>query len=458
MTERLAISFWIWGIFNTKSNPYYDDLERRMVELKERGFNCIRLESGAGLCHDKDGRPRGELTFQEVMPGDHMRMFRGGGQRFMAGRCDPLKRLIELCTLAKRHKVKVILSSWYYLHTFWFTDEAINAELLGLPPDQQFIRFAKALDHILEELKRQDLQDVVTFAEIFNESDGLSVAGGYGENTGPKEELNAFRGWHEDALEFLKARHPETRFALDTYTPFVNPELMARNMDVWNFHSYYLWSVYDVLEHEVSWGEEEPTIASSFRHFLRRDLIPFRVVRNSRGNRPAIAGDWYGRIWLYHNLEPAALPALERMLQDNLERNIRQFKEKAEQGVAQAVKLRDQFFPGVPLVFGEGASYCAHASMRWEERCDAYWEVVEHAARAYREHGLWGAVARTNSGPEDPAWHEYPDRLRRVNDVFLAGGTPDGGNHPAGTDTADGTEREMKAEPPAPGDADKPRA
>ena len=99
MTDRLAISFWVWAIFNTKSNPYYDDLERRMVELKELGFNCIRLESGAGLCHDKAGRPRGELVFQEVMPGNHMGMFRGFGERFMAGRCDPLKRLIELCML-----------------------------------------------------------------------------------------------------------------------------------------------------------------------------------------------------------------------------------------------------------------------------------------------------------------------------------------------------------------------
>lgn len=93
--DKLTISFWIWAIFDMESNPCFDDLERRFVELKERGFNCIRLESGAGLCHDKDGRPRGELAFQEWMPGGHVRMFRGAGDRFMAGRCDPLKRLIE---------------------------------------------------------------------------------------------------------------------------------------------------------------------------------------------------------------------------------------------------------------------------------------------------------------------------------------------------------------------------
>jgi hypothetical protein len=87
--------------------------------------------------------------------------------------------------------------------------------------------------------------------------------------------------------------------------------------------------------------------------------------------------------------------------------------------VEQAVKVRDELFPGIPLVLGEGASYCADHRLRWEERSDAYWEVVEHAARIWREHGFWGAVARTNSGPTDPVWHEYPERLQRANAVFL---------------------------------------
>ena len=59
------------------------------------------------------------------------------------------------------------------------------------------------------------------------------------------------------------------------------------------------------------------------------------------------------------------------------------------------MKLRDEVFPGIPLVLGEGVSYCADHRLRWEERRDASWEVVEHDARAYRDHGSWGAVART---------------------------------------------------------------
>jgi hypothetical protein len=69
------------------------------------------------------------------------------------GRIDMLRRLIELCTVARRYNVKVILSSWYYLHTFWFTDKNLTAELLGLPLEERLIYFARGLDRILDELK-----------------------------------------------------------------------------------------------------------------------------------------------------------------------------------------------------------------------------------------------------------------------------------------------------------------
>ena len=49
LPERLTISFWIWGFMCGKPGNVYHDLDRRMLELKERGFNCIRMDSGAGF-------------------------------------------------------------------------------------------------------------------------------------------------------------------------------------------------------------------------------------------------------------------------------------------------------------------------------------------------------------------------------------------------------------------------
>jgi hypothetical protein len=138
--ERLAILFWNFGVLNTGPHGIFNDLELRMTEAVERGFNCIRTEGGAGITHDAEGRPRGELEFCAALPGhDH---FTRGLQHMTGGRMDVLRRLIELCTVAKRYKVKVILSSWYYLHTFWFTDKNLTAELLGLPLEKRFMYFA----------------------------------------------------------------------------------------------------------------------------------------------------------------------------------------------------------------------------------------------------------------------------------------------------------------------------
>jgi hypothetical protein len=107
--ERLAISFWIWALWDTGPNRIVNDLEVRVAEAVERGFNCFRIEGGAGITHDAQGRPRGELEFYPVLPGHDL--LTRGQQHMTGGRVDLLKRLIELCTVAKRYNVKLILSS-----------------------------------------------------------------------------------------------------------------------------------------------------------------------------------------------------------------------------------------------------------------------------------------------------------------------------------------------------------
>ncbi|MCU0917886.1 MAG: hypothetical protein MUC88_25485, partial [Planctomycetes bacterium] len=366
--DRLAISFWIWALWDTGTNGFFNDLELRMAEAVERGFNCIRIEGGAGITHDAKGRPRGELEFLAAVPG-HTHFTRQM-EHMTGGHVDLLRRLIDLCTVAQRYNVNVILSSWYYLHTFWFTDKNLTAELLGLPPEERFMVFARGLDRILEELKQRGLADTIATAEIFNEVDGFF----HGK---PVETVRKHRRLHEEALDFLKTRHPDIRFSLDTSTPSIDPEIVPRNAQVWTFHSYYLWPVYNVFEQNLMKGDTDlgdPAAYASVRRFLRRDLIPFQAILSSREGRPPIMPGWFRRIWLYRNLDPNAMPELERLLREHLEKNLDLYKQKATDAVEQAVKLREELLPGVPLVVGEGASYCADHRLRWEERSDAYWE------------------------------------------------------------------------------------
>jgi len=410
--DHLAISFWIWALWDTGPHGFFDDLELRLTELLDRGFNCVRIEGGAGLTHDAAGRPRGPLEFLPAAPG-HASYTRQM-EHMVGGRVDLLARLIQLCTIAQRLGVKVILSSWYYLHTYWFTDPQLTAELLGLPREERFGRFAHGLDCILSTLAERGLAETIAAAELFNEVDGMDWGG--------PDQQQQFRAMHEEALDRLRARHPDIPLAVDTYTPWTKADLMPRNADVWTFHSYYLWDVYKVFEQGlVGAGADlnDPTVYDPVRRFLRPDLVPFQALLDCRGARPPLKADWYRRIWLYENLDPNAMPALERLLQEHLLANLVHYQQKAADAVEQAVRLRDELLPGRSLILGEGVSYCADHRLRWEERSDAYWDIVEYAAGLYREHGLLGAVARTNSGPEDPVWHEYPQRLRRVNAAFL---------------------------------------
>jgi len=119
---------------------------------------------------------------------------------------------------------KLILSSWYYLHTFSFTDQNVTAELLRLPLEKRFVVFARGLDRIHEELKQRGLADTIATAEIFNE-----VSPRYHGKTAD----------HEETLDFLQTRHPDIRFSLDTDN--FDTSRIPRNARVWTYHSYYLW-------------------------------------------------------------------------------------------------------------------------------------------------------------------------------------------------------------------------
>jgi len=81
----LSIDSWIWSwiVAATPGEPY-DDLERCVLELKERGFNAVRVEAGLNWAFGLDGRPRGPMTFGPWIAGHGWNFSsvdaRGGGR------------------------------------------------------------------------------------------------------------------------------------------------------------------------------------------------------------------------------------------------------------------------------------------------------------------------------------------------------------------------------------------
>ncbi len=415
--DKLSISFWIWALQDMPPGGCYHDFDQRMVELKERGYNCVYCESGAGLAFDLNGHPRGPVGVVEPVPG-YGRKIR---QQFAVGEpgpCDYLARLLELFRAAKRHDVKIVLTCFYFLHTYWYTEERVNDELFAIPHHEIYHRFAQQLSWIIDALKAEHLETQIAFAEIFNEMDGLYFVGNFGNTSHvSSDERKRFRDDHENALAWLMERHPDITFSVGTYTWAPDPDLVPRNPHVWNFHSYYMWCVYDCVEHGwISSGIGTPEI-----RFLRPDAP--RVddtldLRDRLGRRVFNCISWYRRIWYYSNLNPETLPEMDRLLASTLEARQDEVRKRGMDSIHTAIAFRDKTFPNAEIVMTEGVTYCASNDLRWEENSPLYWDIVAEIVRECARLGFRGCVTRTNSGCDEPVWDLTIPQVQRINRIF----------------------------------------
>ena len=409
LPKRLTISFPLWLIYGTKGeySPYYD-IEKVLREHAERGFNCIRIDSGAGLTHDQNGNRRPPFEIADMF-GEYERVPRQQKIVGDGGPCDLLARLIETLKVAKRYGIYVILSQWYYLHTYWFhkAGDPVCDELFALTAEQRIPAFAKFWHYILCEIEQEGLTDRIVFVELFNEADehpylcGLRRWGSNKELT--DEERAAFRTQHEQALTWLKSEHPSLLFAYDVATAVPQDPSFPESADAYNFHSYYLWSLYaKTLADHPEW---------------RMGKVTEDDVRAARKDRLPAADDWYQRVAEYNDLRPEALPEIEAALEARLQQDKDYYIQKLNQKLQNAcIVAKDR-----PIVCGEGVSYICHKEILWEEHSANYWALVKHGLSLYKKAGVWGSVIRTCCAPEDPVWSSHPEKLRELNEYFLEG-------------------------------------
>lgn len=410
LPKRLTISFPIWGIYDTPGeNAQYKDMDKFVFEHKERGFNCIRLDDGAGLIHDLKGNRRGPVEIHTDVFGIYSQNMRQQGDIYGdGGKCDLYQRLIDLCTAAKKYNVYIVLSSWYYLHTYWYHPQGdkIEKELFSIEPKDRFMEFAKLLDYILCDLEEKGLDSVIAFAEIFNEADGLPFVNGYGSKNGLSDsELEMFKNKHEEAIEWLKDKHPQILFAFDSYTSWTDKRQIPSNMQVYNYHDYYMWGIYDDVLNEHD-------------EFFNGKVTEDDVRKSREGLRPA-ADDWYKRVAMYSSLDDSKLKEFEECLEEKLNEKFDFYLQKVDNNLDN-VRRQISEFVGVPIVCGEGVSYIGSKKLLWEETSDKYWELVEKAILKQKNFGLWGTVIRTCMGPEDPCWNYRKDKIKHINELFLS--------------------------------------
>ncbi len=410
---RLTISFPIWGLMDTAPDGAYHDLDRMVREHVERGFNCIRLESGAGLTHDLEGNrlPPASVLAPFGRYSDNRQAFCIGGE----GKCDYLQRLIDLCLACKKYDVYLILSSWYFLHTYWYCDEDTNRRLFSYGPENWFMVFAKSLHWILRELEERDLADRIAAAEIFNEVCDLPDL--WAQESGDSRDTiwTYFREKHEEALDFLEREHPGILFSCDDTPRGETMCLFPRNLQCYNGHNYFLWSVYEgTLEKPGS--PETPERPD----FLLGKITAEDIARCRDGRWHNSSPGWYERLRRSHDLDPATIPELEKYLEARLNDGWDGYMQRLKNSLYWYRRVMEAW-PDAPVMCGEGVTYCSSKHVLWEEKSGRYWEMVRHAMDRYREAGFWGTVIKTCCGPEDPCWSLCKDRLLEMNSRFLQG-------------------------------------
>ena len=408
LPKRLTISFALWMLMDVNEDGAYHDLDKVVREHVERGFNCIRIESGAGITHDADGNRlppfRIHAPFAEYSTARQIFCFGGEGE------CDLLQRLIELCRVCQKYGVYLILSSWYFLHTYWYCSNEQNDRIFSIPAKDMFMAFARFLHYILKELEERGLADRIAFAEIFNEVPAVPTL--IGELTGEDISGIDFDKKHKEALAWLQREHPGILFAVDSDDPSAaGIDRLPSNMQVFNGHNYFLWGVYgDTLES----GEPKKS------EFFKGEITGEDVAR-SRAGRCSLSetcSPWYTRVAVCNDFDTGTAAALEEHLEKRLGTKRNEFLERLEFFCKGYERVLENH-PGLPLICGEGVTYCSSQKVLWEEHSDAYWDMIRCAMNRYKEIGLWGTVIKTCCGPEDPCWYLCREKLRELNEAFL---------------------------------------
>ena len=409
--EKLTICYHSWLPFC--ENDDYDDL---LAQIAERKFNCIRIDDGAGMLWDEQGKERGEVLISQ--PFGKYTKYTTYNIIAAQKKINVLERVLRICRTAKKYGLQVILSSWFFLHTNWFLEQELKDPLFAMSTEEKMRYFTDELIRLLDLLRQENLIDIVAFVEIFNEFDGLPFAGEYKRL--PAEEANALRILHEREIDRLKQNHPDVLVAFDTWTPKVQEEMIPRNIDVLNFHIYYLWPLYWVFEKDiVRWSLEEPEIPAETRYFLKDELVTVKSVAEAMDClRTGL--DWPRRISLYSSIDPAKEDELTALLDRSLEANIQEYRNRLQDGVAKLLETHQKVVPHSKIVVGEGCTYCASPTLKFERDSVHFWEMVREHMLLFKEKNFCGSIVSTTHAPErSMAWDGCKDRYVEMNELFL---------------------------------------
>lgn len=401
LPKKLSIDCWIWSwiVAATPGEPY-DDLERCMLELKARGFNAVRVEAGLNWAFTLEGKPRGAMEFGPWIAGYGWNFSvlnaRGGGRH------DVLERLIHLFELARRHEIRVILTSWEYQDSSWFVaDPAIRAAVYALPLERRFMHMAGQHDRLLKILEARGLEKQVAFVEVHNEPEWSDFP------QGPEG-----KRLHEEAIAMLRARHPHILFSADFQShdyAIVPDNAQVFDQHIYAGHGWYFGDLYGQTVLSKDFDPANPKALNPLRRVLKDDIVPWEEFMKPARNVRAF---WRPIMWLFENLDNAKWDAwaAERLpaWRDRIWAEAR----NRFAGDAREARRRN-----LPLVLDEGGYFYPPRLSRFE-LSPAGVSLLDLFTDLAIEHDYWGYMPGTYCGPDTIVWHENPEWLRKTNERF----------------------------------------
>lgn len=409
---RMAISLWDFSWY-TQAGPGdpFEDLDATFRQLVERGFNTIRVCAMPFLLFSgRVAEAEHTVCGMGEQYGQRTRWYNVRGGYPLNAR----HRLEALFDGARRHGVRVIVSSWEYQQSPVFVaDDAWHRALAAVPGPDRAVRMAESLARLVTSLEQAGLADPIAYVEIHNEVDNCALVPPAADS--PAGHYARLRKPLEQALAEFSQVHPDIPVTYSIGEPWPLEFADLAPSDVTHMH-FYAYGVLGALYEAVGLGhgtDPRPAVdrwpTPALEAMLRPDAPPRARWQPTATWQTAATGvdgdlfyvhDWVDPdrwdLWLYEHYQEHRL-AMRQTLAGWVD--------------ATAALARTH---GTPAVLGEGVVGYTPLLSRFEDDAVGK-DLAELTVRRALGAGFAGTVLTSNAAPHHPTWWTDQDWMRRMN-------------------------------------------
>ena len=337
--EKLRITMWdVSAALTPPAGEPYADIDKRLDEALERGYNAIRVEAFPILKYPPIGEPWNEITALPAIPLQlSVPWLARGGYSVR-----PHENTVRLLKRVRDSGIKAILTTWApeFFSLFQQTRD-FQRRILALPLDERIGVLAVAWKKLLADYADMGLLDTIAYVELHNEANVpfVNAAGLLGN----RDETDRIYGLMGEAVQGIKAAFPDLavgcsftddwntvrEFVPDVFdvlafhpwitsVPEVNAQLARRRLeeyrppdyeppdvpaeDAWRYPPF-LYEFYAIDKAKMNrwYGQMAATCREPIRRYLRETLASVKQRADEIGARAALS-EGYAVPWIYEGV------------------------------------------------------------------------------------------------------------------------------------------------------------